>query len=511
MAEVKYTISRTDIENTPKMFIYSKLDLYHTVRIDEDGKETFNGDVSEYMVRNGVDGIPSFEVSKWRDAVESFIYDHNDKVNTGEGFNIKFNITSVDSRSAYAYEETVNGKVVKSGVGWGLDFDTQVETDAWIDAVIEYNKANGIKMPSDKIMEKLNKLKESIKSLDNELPEYQGFEMPTISVALPSLNSDPCEFVSKLKEASENVVATIGGMPAPKDIINHNIKIIKENIYATTARTYDTQTKVLETPVNNTGKEFTDNTDYWREIDAYYNQLAKEEGESVALFEVVLEPPIKYEPIEFIYDAAEPSDNDGDVYLPTGNVPTVEISESDKAIEYKEITYLNIYNPRANYGTAQENYVAKNNVSEAMRNLFVPLRKGWEEYAKNTLHIDPTWYISSGYRPTAYNSKIRGSKDSAHRYGYAIDVQLLRFIGNGEQKRTAARYLSGFIKAFLQQNKRIQFDQILIEYKGSSVATSTTSWVHIGYKTGSGSTRRQFWAAYNANAARGHHGSPEIL
>ena len=79
------------------------------------------------------------------------------------------------------------------------------------------------------------------------------------------------------------------------------------------------------------------------------------------------------------------------------------------------------------------------------------------------------------------------------------------------EKRTASRYLSGFIKAFLQQNKHIQFDQILIEYEGSSVATSTTSWVHIGYKNGSGATRRQFWAAYNANAARGHHGSPEIL
>ena len=62
MAEVKYTISRSDIENTPSMFIYSKLDLYHTVRVDEEGKETFNGDVNEYMVRNGIDGIPSFEV-----------------------------------------------------------------------------------------------------------------------------------------------------------------------------------------------------------------------------------------------------------------------------------------------------------------------------------------------------------------------------------------------------------------------------------------------------------------
>ena len=507
MAEVKYTISRTDIENTPKMFIYSKLDLYHTVRIDEEGKETFNGNVSEYMVRNGVDGIPSFEVGKWRDAVESFIYDHNDKVYAGDGFNVKFNITSVDSRGAYAYEETVNGEIVRSGVGWGLDFDTQVETDAWMDAVIKYNKANGIKMPSDKIREKLDKLKESIKLLDNELPEDQGFEMPIISLALPSLNSDPCEFVSKVKEASENVVATIGGMPAPKDIINHNIKIVKENIYAATTRTYDAQTKIIETPVNNTGKEFTDNTDYWKEIDAYYDQIAKEEGESVTNFETVIEPPIKYEPIEFTYDAAEPSDNDGDVYLPTGSIPIVEISESDKAIEYKEVTFLNIYNPHSSYGTAQENYIAKNHVGEAMRNLWVPLRKGWEEYAKNTLHIDPTWHISSGYRPYAYFK----SKTSAHRYGYAIDVQLLRFLGSGEQKRTAVRYLSGFIKAFLQQNKHIQFDQILIEYKGSSIATSTTSWVHIGYKNGSGATRRQFFAFYNANAARGHHGSPEIL
>ena len=507
MAEVKYTISRTDIENTPKMFIYSKLDLYHTIRVDEEGKETFNGDVNEYMVRNGVDGIPSFEVDKWRDAVESFIYDHNDKVDAGEGFNVKFNITSVDSRGAYAYEETVNGEVVKSGVGWGLDFDTQVETDAWMDAVIEYNKANSIKMPSDKIREKLDKLKESIKSLDNELPEDKGLEMSMISVALPSLNSDPCEFVSKVKEASENVVATIAGIPSPTDIINHNIKIVKENIYKTTSRTYDAQTKIVESPVNNVDKKFTDNTEYWREINAYYNQLAKEEGESVAMFEVVLEPPIKYEPIEFTYDAAEPSDNDGDAYLPTGSVPKVEISESDKAIEYKEVTYLNIYNPRVGYGTAQENYIAKQHISEAMKNLWVPLRKGWQEYATNTLHIDPTWVITSGYRPYAYFK----SKTSAHRYGYAIDVQLLRFLGSGEQKRTASRYLSGFIKAFLQQNKHIQFDQILIEYKGSSVATSTTSWVHIGYKTGSGSTRRQFWTAYNANAARGHNGSPEIL
>ena len=511
MAEVKYTISRSDIENTPSMFIYSKLDLYHTVRVDEEGKETFNGDVNEYMVRNGIDGIPSFEVDKWRDAVESFIYDHNDKVDAGEGFNVKFNIKSVDSRGAYEYEETVNGQLIKSGTGWGLDFDTQVETDAWMDAVIEYNKANGIKMPTDKIRSKLEKIKKSIEALDTELPENQGLELPMITVALPDLSKNPCEFVSEVKAAAENVVATIAGMPAPKDVLNHNIKIVKENIYATTSRTINAQTQVVQAPAHQMDAAFGDNTDYWKEIDAYYQQQAKEEGESVTLFETVIEPPIKYEPIEFTYDAAEPADDDGGMYLPTGEIPHVEITDSDRAIEYKEVTYLNIYNPRANYGTAQENYVAKQNVGEAMRNLFVPLRKAWEEYATNTLHIDPTWHISSGYRPTAYNSQIGGAKNSAHKYGYAIDVQLKRFLGGGDQKRTAARYLSGFIKAFLQANKHIQFDQILIEYKGSSVATSTTSWVHMGYKTGSGGTRRQFWAAYDANAAAGHHGQPEIL
>ena len=193
------------------------------------------------------------------------------------------------------------------------------------------------------------------------------------------------------------------------------------------------------------------------------------------------------------------------MYLPTGNVPTVEISESDKAIEYKEVTYLNIYNPHVSYGTAQENYIAKNHVGEAMKNLWVPLRKGWQEYATKTLHIDPTWHITSGYRPKNYNKKLkRSSSTSAHMYGYAIDVQLLRFLGGGEQKRTAARYLSGFIKAFLKQNKHIQFDQILIEFDGNSLSTSSTSWVHIGYKNQYGSTRRQFSQAFNANVKHGN-------
>lgn len=512
MAEVKYIISRDDIENTPTPFLYSKLDPYHTIRINEEGKETFNGYVSEYMVRNGVDGIPTFEINKWINAVESFIYEHNDKVNSGNGFDVKFNITSVDSRFAYTYEEIVNGKIVKSGTGWGLDFDTKVETDAWIDAVIEYNKKNGIKMPTDKIREKLNKLKESIKSLDSELSEIKGLELPMISVALPSLDSDPCEFVSKVKEAAENTVATIAGAPSPKDIINHNIKIIKENIYKTASKMCDAQTQIVEDSAGQINTAFNDSVAYWAEADAYRHQIEKEEAESVVTFEISIDPSVKV-PINFMYDDAENTDDDGGMYLPSGDIPIVEISDSDRAIEYKEITYLNIYNPRANYGEPQENYIAKQHIGDAMKNLWVPLRKGWQEYATNTLHIDPTWHISSGYRPRKYNDNIiHASATSAHKYGYAIDVQLSRFLGSGNQKRTAARYLSGFIKAFLQKNRHIQFDQILIEYSGgSSLATSSTSWVHIGYKNPSGSTRRQFVAYYNANSTRGNKFAAEIL
>ena len=139
-----------------------------------------------------------------------------------------------------------------------------------------------------------------------------------------------------------------------------------------------------------------------------------------------------------------------------------------------------------------------------MQNLFVPLRRAWDLYARNTLRINPRWIISSGYRPTAYNKKIGGSKTSAHRFGYAIDVQLEQFVGSSSAKRTGAAYLSGFLKSFLTKNRNINFDQILVEYKGHSVATSSTSWIHIAYKNSSGQCRRQFYWSFSAtNGGKG--------
>ena len=501
MDKVKYIISRDDIENTPKMFMYSKLEPYHTVRIDENGSETFNGDVSEYMVKNGIDGIPSSEADDWIYAVETFINDHNDKVDANKGFDIKFNISSIDSRYAYAYEEIVNGELVKSGVGWGLDFETQAETDAWIDAVIKYNTEHGIKMPTDKIREKIDKIKETIKLLDSELPELKEFSLPTISVALPTFDNDPCEFVSKIKEAAENAVATIAGMPSIKDIINYNIKVLKENVYITTSRLIDSQTEIVTQYFDGVGDVFEDTTKYWAEVDAYYHQILKAENEAEYFFDTVLEPPIKVDPIVLSYNGAEGADNDNGAYLPTGDIPTVNISDTDRAIEYKEVSYLNIYSSGATSGTPQENYMAKQHVGEAMRNLWVPLRKAWEQYAINTLHIDPTWRISSGYRPPTRNKKAGGSLTSAHLYGYAIDVQLLSF-RSPEQKRLAVRYLGGFLKAFFEKNKNIYFDQLIIEGEGSSLSTASTCWVHIGYKNMNGLTRREYFAWFNKSSGK---------
>ena len=304
----KFVIKRDDIENTPSFFIYSKMELYHTVRIDDKGKETFNGEVSEYMVRNGILGIPSDEVDLWISSVNEYINEHNQKVDDGNGFKIRFEIKSFDARSAYEYEEYVNDKKIRSGVSWGMNFDTQAETDAWMDAVIQYNKEHNITMPSFKIREKIDRIKEMINSLDSELPQQESYDLPLLSVALPQKTENPCDFVSAIRRAAESAIETIAGIPSPQNILNYNMKVAKNNLYTNVAYTADSQMKIVVDPVTSTGVEFAQNEEYWKELDAYYEQMAKEESETVVLFDTVIEPPISQNPVGLTYDGTENED-----------------------------------------------------------------------------------------------------------------------------------------------------------------------------------------------------------
>jgi hypothetical protein len=663
MSATKFTISRKDVENSLESFPYSPYELYTTIRISPEGEETFNGDISGYTIMNGyADGIPSYEYDDWRNAVEEYLYNHDVKVESGEGFDVKFNITAVDSRAAYTYEEIVNGKVVKSGTGWSDEFETDVEQDAWIDAVVAFNKKIGKKMPTDWIKDKLDKLSAAVDSLDTELPDQMEFDIPMITTAIPELNTDVCQFVSDVQQAAVSAVATIGGLPTPKDVINYNIKVVKNNICRQVTSMYDAQTAPVKASSEIFKQEIEDDYDYWHELNAYADEIAKQEGQSKVYFDTVIEPDPEFQPIEFSYSNSEPPDGDYD-YLPgnqgvydygnvsekkdavrkyvseilglngksinnlpyntdayvdeclkvgfdiplllaqaqqeshfgttdrairTNNIfsvglydngqnrytytnmaqciaPYIQLVQknyllngqksvdqllqnyvnyagnryaSDRgyevalksirnrimskypvlrseystpvdfsSLEYKEVSFANIYDPKSKWGPSN---AARAHVAEAMKNLWVPLRKAWDQYARN-LGIDPTWIITSGYRPVGcpLNGGTQKQTGSAHIVGYAIDVQP-RFNGTAD-KRDKVKKLAGFLKGYLAQTRSLNFDQVLVEYSGGTPQTTSSMWCHIGYKNQQGSQRREFWPAFNALASTGNHGPRELI
>ena len=80
--------------------------------------------------------------------------------------------------------------------------------------------------------------------------------------------------------------------------------------------------------------------------------------------------------------------------------------------------------------------------------------------------------ISSGYRCPRLNQAVGGVSTSAHKTGYAVDIQVKDIEG-----------LFNFIAEWVKASGRY-FDQIFIETKGN------TKWVHIGYKNQLGQQRR---------------------
>lgn len=94
----------------------------------------------------------------------------------------------------------------------------------------------------------------------------------------------------------DNIISLYGSSKAGSQVsltlkVDGNIVKGKESLWVEgkkeTAKFSMKMTQVIETPVNNFEKEFIDDTDYWREINAYYSQLAKEEGESATSIETV--------------------------------------------------------------------------------------------------------------------------------------------------------------------------------------------------------------------------------
>lgn len=102
-------------------------------------------------------------------------------------------------------------------------------------------------------------------------------------------------------------------------------------------------------------------------------------------------------------------------------------------------------------------------LTELTEKILEPLRIAWGSPIK----------VTSGYRCDALNRAVGGVSTSAHRLGYAADLQPT----NGKIDE-----FGRFIKDWLVRN-RIKFDQVLFETQ------SKTKWVHIGLYSSTGTQR----------------------
>ena len=102
-------------------------------------------------------------------------------------------------------------------------------------------------------------------------------------------------------------------------------------------------------------------------------------------------------------------------------------------------------------------------LAELTEKILEPLRVAWGSSIKG----------SSGFRCDTLNRAVGGVATSAHRLGYAADLQP----GNGRIEE-----FGKFVKEWLAKN-RIKFDQCLWEQQGK------TKWVHIGLYSSTGSQR----------------------
>lgn len=75
--------------------------------------------------------------------------------------------------------------------------------------------------------------------------------------------------------------------------------------------------------------------------------------------------------------------------------------------------------------------------------------------------LDKAIYIPSGYRSELLNRKVGGAKNSQHKYGQAVDIQVVGM---------SPMQLFLFIK-----DSGLEYDQLILE------KTKSAEWVHVSY------------------------------
>jgi hypothetical protein len=491
---VKYTVTKESIENSLDFFEFSEYEKFLTTR-NEDGKETYKGLASGYSIKNGEVSIPKEEYSLWEDTVFNYINSHNDGIVENIEKTIEFKILDIDSNACCKYEEYISGKLVKVSTGWCKDLRTKAEKDAWRKAVKAYKKNNGLPTSTSKFNNHIATIKEKVDALDQGLGVMFDLTPPLIEAALVKLATDPCNFVSEVVKAVKIAISRINGVPSPIELANYYVKLLKDNIETTVENKINATQGLVKLVVNPCLDEMESITPYFDQLDSEYEEFMKTHSSDVALYYQTIDEEIQVTPYTYGYGEGEETSYNNININSLGNFEYTG-GTNHTLTTYKELEPNLIAKggmlraSRPNTNIPQSIY---RNINEALKNCWIPLRIAWEQYCKQR-GWNPTWNITSGYRPD--------SKGSAHQKGWAIDVQP-HYNGN-EDKRQKAIALGNFIYNYCKSNRNIKVDQLLVEYE-----SRYSIWVHIGYKRpSSGEQRGQYYADYNA---KGSHGTCKII
>lgn len=512
---MKFVIKIDGIETKLEKTVYDEYAEYNTSIYDDNDKLVFSGLISGSKYRDIVPKSLLSYAGDWEDAIVDYIESYNKKINS---IDVKFDILDVDDRHAYKFKEYIGKKEIKSGTGFCKDLKTQREKTRWRAAVIDFKTKRGISMASTEIKKLIKELYDAIDKIDNALPEIEAgdLKLPLIEFAIPELGTNPCEFLEDMKHAANVAIARINGIPSHMEIGTYMVKKVSANVInevrnkicsvkALLKTLTDPVIKVitLEDVGQKTGSyrdEDFDFTAFFAQIDAEAEEFAKEHPQEFAAFKSVIKEQKDFDWASF-YDSVQEAANrssSGDVGTAGANV-SYDVQYDSTAITFNEVASTG-RGPRSGHGMTNVYNTAPsqehaNNIQEALRNCFIPLKLAWGEYCKENKLGSGGWNINSGYRAPDYNKAIGGVQNSAHAVGYAIDIGPL----NGKTK-----LLGEFIYNYCCNAKNnIRFDQCLAEKASTSPGEG---WIHLGYKTRSGSQRGMYAPDYNAdkNASGGN-------
>lgn len=481
---VIFEISRTDIENDSRQFFFSENELYHT-KEKVNGQIVFDGNTSAYDIISGRSEVSVEYYDDWYDAVIEYLDKMNEEKSDGFNRTVTFNITDIDSRGACAFEESIDGDLVRSGRGWLKDLNSDTEKDAWREAVTRYKKDNNIPCATTEIENGLNETNEAANGMDAELLGDISLNPPLIETAIPELTTNPCNFLEDTMIAAKLAITRINGVPSPIELANHYIKVGKENI---TSQIYNMAhsdfplTEPVLTPVTSA---IGSSTDYFAQLDAEREEWIRTHSTQYATFKTceTKEVQIGGNLSEYVNVGASDVEIDPNLYSNieelsrTSSVITFnDVAKTGKTstcgktrtVRYSELGIEVTVTKGNTYQNAAPDNIISSRIVESIRDLFIPLRLAWGEYCKSKGWGNGGWTITSGYRSPYYNACIGGVPDSAHSRGYAIDVVPT----NG---KTAE--LGEFMYSYCKADRGIKFDQLLRE-----VNRKGGTWCHLGYR-----------------------------